>query len=92
MGEAGKQAVHPPKGMNLMDLTQNINDFSDTAAFIENLDLVISVDTAVAHLTGALGRPVWTLLPLNPDWRWLLNRERQPLVSDNETFPAAFTG
>jgi hypothetical protein len=53
-------------------------DFADTAAIIERLCLVITVDTAVAHLAGALGRPVWTLLPFSPDWRWLLDREDSP--------------
>jgi tetratricopeptide (TPR) repeat protein len=52
--------------------------FVDTAAIIENLDLVITSDTAVPHLAGALGRPVWTLLPFAPDWRWLLGREDSP--------------
>jgi Tfp pilus assembly protein PilF len=50
----------------------------DTAAIVSNLDLVISVDTAVAHLAGALGRPVWTLLPYAPDWRWMLDRSDTP--------------
>ena len=77
-GEAAQQAKNPPIGMNFMDLTQEIFDFSDTAALIENLDLVISVDTAVAHLAGALGKPVWTLLPFAPDWRWMLYREDSP--------------
>ncbi|UCD82320.1 MAG: tetratricopeptide repeat protein [Desulfobacterales bacterium] len=53
-------------------------DFSDTAALIANLDLVISIDTSVAHLAGALGKPVWVLLPHNADWRWLLDREDSP--------------
>jgi tetratricopeptide (TPR) repeat protein len=53
-------------------------DFGDTAAAISQLDLVISVDTSVAHLTGALGRPLWILLPHQPDWRWLLHREDTP--------------
>jgi tetratricopeptide (TPR) repeat protein len=55
-----------------------LNNFSDTAAIISNLDLVISVDTSVAHLAGALGKPVWILLPYVPDWRWLLDREDSP--------------
>jgi tetratricopeptide (TPR) repeat protein len=62
----------------IVDLTPSINDFADTAALIEKLDLVISVDTAVAHLAGALAKPVWTLLPFAPDWRWMLDREDSP--------------
>ncbi|PMS21650.1 glycosyltransferase [Trinickia dabaoshanensis] len=53
-------------------------DFADTAALTEQLDLVISVDTSVAHLAGALGRPTWVLLPFAPDWRWLLERDDSP--------------
>jgi tetratricopeptide (TPR) repeat protein len=55
-----------------------INDFSDTAALIQSLDLVITVDTAVAHLAGAMGKPVWILLAYKPDFRWLLNRDDSP--------------
>jgi tetratricopeptide (TPR) repeat protein len=77
-GEAAAEAKNPPDGMRLVDYTEEIHDFSDTAALIENLDLVISVDTAVAHLAGALGKPVWTLLPDSPDWRWMLNRNDSP--------------
>ncbi|HET7910676.1 MAG TPA: glycosyltransferase family 9 protein, partial [Pseudolabrys sp.] len=55
-----------------------LNDFSDTAALISKLDLVISVDTSIVHLAGALGRPVWVLLPYIPDWRWLLDRDSTP--------------
>ena len=67
--------VMPPQ---LIDLTDKITDFADTAAFMAELDLIISVDTAAAHLAGALGRPVWTLLPFVPDWRWGLEREDTP--------------
>ncbi len=80
-----------PEGV--VDLSPLLADFGETAAAILGLDLVISVDTAVAHLAGALGKPVWTLLPYAPDWRWLLHREdspwypsmrlfRQPMVGD----------
>ena len=55
-----------------------IKDFTDTAALVELLDLVISVDTSVAHLAGALGKETWLLLPYVPDWRWLLGREDSP--------------
>ena len=55
-----------------------LEDFSDTAALVSLLDLVVSVDTSVAHLAGALGKPVWILLPFAPDWRWLLDREDSP--------------
>ena len=53
-------------------------DFVETAAVVELMDLVISVDTSIAHLAGAMGKPVWVLLPFSPDWRWLLDREDSP--------------
>ncbi len=62
----------------IADLSDNLNDFADTAAVISQLDLVICVDTAVAHLAGALGKPVWILLCFAPDWRWMLEREDSP--------------
>ncbi|AJK50056.1 tetratricopeptide repeat protein [Burkholderia plantarii] len=55
-----------------------LESFADTAALVEALDLVISVDTSIAHLAGALGRPLWVLLPRVPDWRWLLDRDDSP--------------
>lgn len=55
-----------------------LKNYSDTAALISNLDLVISVDTSVAHLAGALAKPLWILLPYIPDWRWMLDREDSP--------------
>jgi len=77
-GDAGRQAQYAPEDMKLIDYFGALHDFSDTAAFIENLDLVISVDTAAAHLAGALGKAVWTMLPYAPDWRWMLNCEDTP--------------
>jgi tetratricopeptide (TPR) repeat protein len=77
-GAAAAEAKTPPHGMELVDWTEDLKDFADTAALIAKLDLVIAVDTAVAHLAGAMGRPVWTLLPFVPDWRWLLEREDSP--------------
>lgn len=63
---------------NLLRFGEEFEDYSDTAALISQLDLVISVDTGVAHLAGALGKPVWILLTHAPDWRWLLNRDDSP--------------
>lgn len=77
-GEAAEQARYPIAGMKIIDFTDELQDFADTAAHIENLDLVVSVDTAVAHLAGAMGRPVWLLVPFDPDWRWLLARDDSP--------------
>jgi tetratricopeptide (TPR) repeat protein len=75
-GQAASQAGAGE--IRLIDHTSDLIDFADTAALIENLDLVISVDTSVAHLAGALGKPVWVLIPSNPDWRWMLNRSDSP--------------
>ena len=63
---------------NLHVLTDHLNDFSDTAALIMNLDLVISVCTSVTHLAGALGKTTWVLLPFSADWRWLVDRDDSP--------------
>jgi Flp pilus assembly protein TadD len=62
----------------LPDLTRWMTDYAETAALIANLDLVVTVDTSVAHLAGALGKPVWILLPHAPDWRWMLGRTDSP--------------
>jgi tetratricopeptide (TPR) repeat protein len=77
-GAAAAQAAELPPKMNFVNFDEELQDFSDTAGLIENLDLVISVDTAVAHLAGAMGKPVWVLLPVIPDWRWMMDREDSP--------------
>lgn len=77
-GPTSKEALKPPPGMNVINLQNELNDFTDTAAAITNLDLVISVDTAAVHLAGAIGKPVWALLHFAPDWRWLLKRDDSP--------------
>lgn len=64
--------------LNIIELGSQFSDFTATAAAIANLDLVVSVDTACAHLAAALGKPTWILLPFSPDWRWLLARTDSP--------------
>ena len=91
-GPAARDLLHMPIDMNLVDLSGHLNDFADTAAAIANLDLVITVDTAVAHLAGALGKPVWILLTRNPDWRWLLDREDSPWYPTARLFRQSVAG
>lgn len=70
-GQSEREGLTPPRGMNFVDLHAELDTFADTAAIIANLDLVISVDTSIAHLAGALGKPVWVLLPwYTQEWRW----------------------
>ena len=76
----------------VVDLRRELGDFADTAAVIEQLDLVITVDTAVAHLAGALGRPVWILLPYGADWRWLQDRRDSPWYPTARLFRQATMG
>jgi tetratricopeptide (TPR) repeat protein len=66
------------QGSDILHFGAALKDYSDTAALMANLDLVVAVDTSVAHLAGALGKPVWILLPHIPDWRWLLDRDDSP--------------
>lgn len=70
----------------LYDLNPLIHDFADTATLIDQMDLIISVDTAVAHLAGAIAKSVWVLLPFVPDWRWLLDREDSPWYATMRLF------
>lgn len=78
-GAGEEEAAHPPIGLPIVNLGPELFDFADTAAVIEHLDLVISVDTAVAHIAGAMSKPCWVLLPdYKTDWRWLTERSDSP--------------
>jgi ADP-heptose:LPS heptosyltransferase len=80
----------------MTDLSADLADFGETAALIENLDLVITVDTSMGHLAGALGKPAWILIPKAADWRWLLEREDSPWYPSLRLFrqqkPGAWDG
>lgn len=76
----------PMQATTVRDWRSALSDFSETAALITQLDLVISVDTSVAHLAGALGKPVWMLLPRVPDYRWMLDRDDSPWYADMRLF------
>ena len=78
IGSASSEIETCRNELDVVDLTDKIKDFADTAGLIENLDIVVSVDTATAHLAGALGKPVIILLPYSPDWRWFLERNDSP--------------
>jgi len=73
-----QRPLNSPPPFPLINFMDRCNDFYDTAGLVDQLDLVIGVDTAVVHLAGALGKPVWTLLPQRPDWRWMFQREDSP--------------
>lgn len=77
-GQAAGQVKALAGTVPITNLAAELKDFTDTAAVIENLDLVVSVDTAVLHLAGAMAKPVWALLPFAPDWRWMLDRQDSP--------------
>jgi len=77
---------------NVTSMTDKLTSFAETAAIIEQVDLVISIDTAVAHLAGALGKPVWTLLPFGGEWRWLFRREDSPWYPSMRLFRQQILG
>ncbi|MBW8036296.1 MAG: glycosyltransferase family 9 protein, partial [Planctomycetes bacterium] len=77
-GPAARQIEDLAADMAVINLGEEFEDFADTAAAIENMDLVISVDTSVLHLAGAMGKAVWALIPFEPDWRWMLERDDSP--------------
>ena len=92
MGPPAAILRQPSPGWRLIDLQDEQRDFADTAAIVANLDLVISIDTSVAHLAGAMGKPVWILLCKSPDWRWLLDREDSPWYPTARLFRQSVAG
>lgn len=78
--------------LGLVDFSLQLTDFAETAALVENLDLVITIDTAVAHLSGALGKPTWVLLRHVADWRWFLDREDSPWYPSARLFRQGMAG
>jgi hypothetical protein len=72
---------------NVYDLKPFINDWQDTALLISKMDLVISIDTAIAHVAGALGKPVWVLLPYSSDWRWMAARRNSHWFKQSPWYP-----
>jgi len=86
-GPGEDEAASPPSGVMLHHIAPQLRDFADTAAVIANLDLVISIDSAVAHLAGAMGKPCWLLLPdYRCDWRWLTQRADTPWYPNTRLF------
>jgi ADP-heptose:LPS heptosyltransferase len=71
-------AQHRPPGLEVLDFSADLRDFADAAALLEGLDLVVGVDTSVAHLAGALAKPVWVLIPFVADFRWMRDRTDSP--------------
>jgi hypothetical protein len=77
VGERRADLDAAPPGV-IEDLSPFLDDFAETAAAISQLDLVLTIDTSVAHLAGAIGHPTWVMLPFIPDWRWLIERQDSP--------------
>lgn len=91
-GQSAAQADTPPAGMSLISLSDEINDFEDTAAILMLIDKLVSVDSSPVHLAGALGRPAWVMLPFMPDWRWMLERDDTPWYPGVRLFRQAQPG
>jgi tetratricopeptide (TPR) repeat protein len=92
MGPAAAQVKQLGSQVNIVDLQNEQEDFADAAAIVANLGLVISIDTSVAHLAGAMHKPVWVLLHKSPDWRWMLEREDSPWYPSAHLFRQSTLG
>jgi len=88
--DKAKRLIDTANGVT--DLSPHISDFASTAGLVESMDLIVTVDTSVAHLAGALGKPTWLLLPFAPDWRWLLDREDTPWYPNTKLFRQRVAG
>ncbi len=91
-GHGHEQLRDLPEGVGITDLGSRCATFDDTAGVMANLDLIITSDTPVAHLAGALGRPVWVALKRSPDWRWLLERAGSPWYPTMRLFRQRVSG
>jgi hypothetical protein len=91
-GDCSQELMQLPPNVRVQDLVPSLHDFGDTALLLAQLDLVITVDTAVAHLAGALGKPVWMLLSAVPDWRWGVEGEQTPWYPTMRLFRQARAG
>jgi hypothetical protein len=87
---ADREAMQSFNGMT--DLSADLTDFGETAALLQNLDLVITVDTSMGHLAGAMAKPVWIMVPKAADWRWMLEREDTPWYPTARLFRQAKPG
>jgi hypothetical protein len=90
--DLGRLVAQGWDGPPIIDYTDQLHDFTDTAALIENLDLVITVDTSTAHLAGALGKPVWILNRFDTCWRWLTHRTNSPWYPSLRLYRQPTTG
>lgn len=91
-GSPVEELARTESGRKVVNLSSELDDFSDTAAVIEHLDLVIAVDTSVAHVAGAMGRPVWMMLPAPADWRWMNSRSDTPWYPSMRLFRQSIRG
>src|SRR5262249_37622189 len=85
-GDAAEQLARLPESSRPIDIGTDLNDFADTAAVLSELDLLVTIDTAAAHLAGAMGVATWTMIPFAPDWRWMYARDDSPWYPTTKLF------